>query len=77
MARKQTTKVASIVTSLLYSAFAGNRHTRYGLEQEGPTGEAYIKEMSKLGKSVQLILCGLFIYKHDNCLSGSPDGTRD
>ena len=54
MARKQTVKVAPIVTSLLYSAFAGNRHTRYGLEQEGPTREAYIKEMSKLGKSVQV-----------------------
>ena len=72
--RRSTTKVASLVKTLLYNSFRGNAATEYGKEQEAATERAYAQAKQSSSPHISIQHSGLVIHPTHHWLAASPDG---
>lgn len=72
---REKTKRSNKVRELLYSAFKGNRATRYGSTMEGIAKQQYITyQRQNNHPGLMATDCGLFISENNNWLAATPDG---
>ncbi len=73
--RRPNHTVEVLVRNLLYTSFKGNSHTKYGLDQEGPSVTDYQAKMLEETKTrLQVKRCGIFVSPDHPFLGASPDG---
>ncbi|CAC5417661.1 unnamed protein product [Mytilus coruscus] len=72
--RNPSLPIAKFVRSILYSSFSGNRHTRYGINQEDTTIEEYKLKKAEENENVSVERPGLVIHHTNKYLAASPDG---
>ena len=72
--RRTTTKVASLVKTLLSLSFRGNTATQWGHIQEPLTKEAYLLEKRRVSPDIVVIDSGFVVHPHHHWLGASPDG---
>ena len=70
--RRSTTKVASLVKTLLYNSFRGNAATQHGHNQEAGTRDTYLEAKRTSSPGIWTQPSGLVIHPTHHWLAASP-----